>query len=253
MIDEKEEEEGSEIYDIFGDHSESENSNKSSEGNKTEKSSDENKEEKQTPNQNENETTNPPIISLMNAGTNANQGILNKINNISPYLKQSSGVQDINKRGSSIKSADNLAMIFNNTNTNNHLLNNLKNPSNLNVNDIRKTSKGNANNPLFMMNQESMIDADENKEKQGEMNDHAEKLKTQMNKKFIKKVDKIIDFLEKNKIDIESSMGDGHGNPLSLLKKLKNIQDLGERNEIIDKIEGIVTDLFSKSENKKEK
>jgi len=69
-----------------------------------------------------------------------------------------------------------------------------------------------------------------------------------MNKKFIKKVDKIIEFLEKNKVELDGKSEDG--NALILLKKLKNIEDLLERNEIIDKIENIVSEIFNRAEKK---
>lgn len=75
-----------------------------------------------------------------------------------------------------------------------------------------------------------------------------EKLKTQMNKKFIKKVDKIIEFLEKNRVELDGKSEDG--NALMLLKKLKNIDDLLERNEVIDKIENIVSEIFNRAEKK---
>jgi hypothetical protein len=93
---------------------------------------------------------------------------------------------------------------------------------------------------------------DKNPTQTGEMGDHVEKVKNQMNKKFVKKVDKIIEFLEKNKIELEN-ISDERGvsnNPLNLLKRLKNVNDLLERNEIIDKIESIVTDVFNRGEKK---
>jgi hypothetical protein len=74
-------------------------------------------------------------------------------------------------------------------------------------------------------------------------------MKSQMNKKFIKKVEKIIEFLEKNKIEYDDSPT-SHNNPILLLKKLKNVNDLSERNEIIDKIESIISDIFNKYEKK---
>ena len=67
-----------------------------------------------------------------------------------------------------------------------------------------------------------------------------------MNKKFIKKVDKIIEFLENNKVELDGKSEDG--NALMLLKRLKNIEDLVERNEIIDKIENIVSEIFNRTE-----
>ena len=69
-----------------------------------------------------------------------------------------------------------------------------------------------------------------------------------MNKKFIKKVDKIIEFLENNKVELDGKSEDG--NALMLLKRLKNIEDLVERNEIIDKIENIVSEIFNRTEKK---
>ncbi len=69
-----------------------------------------------------------------------------------------------------------------------------------------------------------------------------------MNKKFIKKVDKIIEFLEKNRVELDGKSEDG--NALMLLKKLKNIDDLLERNEVIDKIENIVSEIFNRAEKK---
>lgn len=66
-----------------------------------------------------------------------------------------------------------------------------------------------------------------------------------MNKKFLKKVDKIIEFLDNNSIQF----ADQQNNPLDLLKKLRNTSDIYERNDIIDKIEGVITELF-KNQNK---
>lgn len=65
-------------------------------------------------------------------------------------------------------------------------------------------------------------------------------IKKQMNKKFNKKVDKIIEFMEKNKVE---SNGEDK-NTLILLKKLKSIENLSERNEMIDNIENIITENF---------
>lgn len=66
-----------------------------------------------------------------------------------------------------------------------------------------------------------------------------------MNKKFLKKVDKIIEFLDNNSIQF----ADQQNNPLDLLKKLRATSDIYERNDIIDKIEGVITELF-KNQNK---
>ena len=70
-----------------------------------------------------------------------------------------------------------------------------------------------------------------------------------MNKKFVKKVEKIIDFIEKNNIEIDTPI-DNPNHPMNLLKRLKTVQDLSERNEIIDKIENLVTEIFNKLDKK---
>ena len=73
-------------------------------------------------------------------------------------------------------------------------------------------------------------------------NDSNENLKSQINQKFVKKVNKIIDFLEKNKIEL----GKKEDNTLGLLKKLATMTNLTERNELIEKLEGIVDAAFKK-------
>ena len=55
--------------------------------------------------------------------------------------------------------------------------------------------------------------------------------------------------IEKNKIEYDDSPT-SHNNPILLLKKLKNVNDLSERNEIIDKIESIISDIFTRYEKK---
>ena len=65
----------------------------------------------------------------------------------------------------------------------------------------------------------------------------------------MRKVEKIIDFLEKNKVDMETSE-DNPDNPLNLLKRLKTLQDLSVRNELIDKIENIMTDILNIDDKK---
>ncbi len=70
-----------------------------------------------------------------------------------------------------------------------------------------------------------------------------------MNKKFVRKVEKIIDFIEKNNIEIDTPI-ENPNHPMNLLKRLKTVQDLSERNEIIDKIENLVTEIFNKLDKK---
>ena len=70
-----------------------------------------------------------------------------------------------------------------------------------------------------------------------EINDQVEKIKNQMNKKFLKKVDKIIEFLDNNSTQFVNHQN----NPLELLRSLRATSDIYERNDIIDKIEGVIT------------
>ncbi len=75
---------------------------------------------------------------------------------------------------------------------------------------------------------------------------NVERLKGEINKKFLKKLDKLMEFLSKTKIQFDNT----ETNPMLLLEKLKQVIDITERNEIIDQIESIVTNLF-KVEKKK--
>lgn len=75
-----------------------------------------------------------------------------------------------------------------------------------------------------------------------ELSEHYEKKKNLINQTFLDKVDKIILFLEENKI-VFNNRGN-ESNPLEMLKRLRDIQDINERNEMIDKIETIVAELF---------
>jgi hypothetical protein len=53
---------------------------------------------------------------------------------------------------------------------------------------------------------------------------------------------------KKFRVELDGKSEDG--NTLILLKKLKNIDDLLERNEVIDKIEHIVSEIFGRAEKK---
>ena len=65
-----------------------------------------------------------------------------------------------------------------------------------------------------------------------------------MNNKFNKKVDKIIEFMEKNDPNNENY------NTLILLKKLKSTENLLERNEMIDNIENIISESLLRNDRK---
>ena len=74
---------------------------------------------------------------------------------------------------------------------------------------------------------------------------NVERLKGEINKKFMKKLEKLIEFLSKTKIQF-----DADANPIVLLDKLKKVTEITERNEIIDQIESIVMSLFKNDKKK---
>jgi hypothetical protein len=74
----------------------------------------------------------------------------------------------------------------------------------------------------------------------GDIEDSQERSKA-LNKKFAKKIDKIVNFLEKNKNELENF---NTTNTLALLKQLKNTDDLMERNETIDRIEQYLSEIL---------
>jgi hypothetical protein len=75
---------------------------------------------------------------------------------------------------------------------------------------------------------------------ESEDDDPIDKMKNQINKKFIKKIDKILDYLEKNNINFNNA----DNNPKILLKQLKAEANILEKNHIIDKIESILKDFY---------
>ena len=118
-------------------------------------------------------------------------------------------------------------------------------PKNLNDNNNKSNSlnkskqitkveeKGNNNNNNNNIEQEAVFN----------MNENVDEIKEKLNTKFVEKVNKIIDFLEKNKITI----GKEEDNFLNLLKQLIPNTNLTQRNEIIEKIEKIVNEFFKES------
>jgi hypothetical protein len=74
-----------------------------------------------------------------------------------------------------------------------------------------------------------------------ELSEHFEKKRNLINQTFLDKVEKIIAFLEENKIEFTNDYGE---NPLTMLRRLKDVQDINERNVMIDKIEAIVAELL---------
>ena len=69
-----------------------------------------------------------------------------------------------------------------------------------------------------------------------------------INQMFLEKVEKIIVFLEEHKVEFNNT--ESVNKPLEMLKKLRDIQDTNERNEMIGKIEEIVAVLFNEKNNK---
>lgn len=83
---------------------------------------------------------------------------------------------------------------------------------------------------------------------ESEEDDPIDKMKNQINKKFIKKIDKILDYLDKNNINFNNL----ENNPKVLLKELKSEVNILEKNHIIDKIETILKDFYKDQSYSKE-
>jgi len=64
-----------------------------------------------------------------------------------------------------------------------------------------------------------------------------------MNAKFLKKVEKIIEFFIKNNIETGFKEEDPE-NPINMLRQLCSLKDLSERNELIDKVEASITEIL---------
>ena len=128
----------------------------------------------------------------------------------------------------------------------------------VNTNKNYKSDKSNLKSKIFdnnekiltLMNnkpkpiQVTVTDEVKDVEKNTEEQKNVERLKGEINKKFKKKINKLIEFLSKTKIQFDSE-----SNPILLLDKLKKVTEIIEKNEIIDKIESIITNLF-KNERK---
>jgi hypothetical protein len=70
--------------------------------------------------------------------------------------------------------------------------------------------------------------------------DSVDKYKNNINKKFIKKIDKILEYLEENGIEFTND----ENNPKNLLKKLKIETNILEKNNIMDKIENYLKEFY---------
>lgn len=70
--------------------------------------------------------------------------------------------------------------------------------------------------------------------------DNVDKFNKQLNNKFIKKIDKIVDYLSKKNYQFKSS----DKNPKEILIQLKNEDNLVKKNELIDQIETILKEFY---------
>ncbi len=252
-IDEEDEEnQDSEEFDIFDDDVSSKGSQNTDDSN--EEASDAEKD-----NNPGNNIPNPLTALNKNNNNNANNNANNfKINNVLNYNNmlnnEFNNNPPDNKRTSFLNSRILENNLINNNNNilNNNLLANMKDDSgnnkpNIDMKGIMSGIDDNNFSKILIILGAGNGDKNDDKDKKNnlEINDQVEKIKNQMNKKFLKKVDKIIEFLDNNSIQF----ADQQNNPLDLLKKLRATSDIYERNDIIDKIEGVITELF-KNQNK---
>jgi hypothetical protein len=75
-----------------------------------------------------------------------------------------------------------------------------------------------------------------------EVNKHMDKIKEELYNKFASKIEKIIKYFEEKNI----SQNDPRlHKPLSILKKLKDMKEVNDRNELIEELEQSVSNLLS--------
>lgn len=110
--------------------------------------------------------------------------------------------------------------------------------------------KKNANTSLknsntFNLKSNDLLGAGQIEEKVNSLGDPEDtttnKLKHQLNNKFQKKIDKIIEYIEKNNFKFDQN----GKNPKELLLQLKSDIDLNEKNKIIEQIEIILKDYYN--------
>lgn len=70
--------------------------------------------------------------------------------------------------------------------------------------------------------------------------DNVDKFNKQLNSKFMKKIDKIVDYLNKKNYQFKST----DKNPKEILIQLKNEENLVKKNELIDQIETILKEFY---------
>jgi hypothetical protein len=164
---------------------------------------------------------------------NQNNSELSVVNEDKLYLKKESKViEDFgiksDKNPSLIEMKDNKSLILNNMN---------KNLSFLQRDDsIRNKIPSDGEDPK-----------DNNQENAHNSDDSVDKYKTKINKKFVSKIDKILEYLEKNGIEFSS---DESNNPKALLMRLRNETNILEKNQLIDQIETILKDFYKSTAKK---
>jgi hypothetical protein len=204
MIDEKEEEEGSEEYDIYSENISEESNNNSETDNKSDKDNS-NKKEDENKDDEENKSIKKVLAPLNKSSSETGNNLF-----INHLLSKKNTINRANSRKSTHKSVKKLSL----------------------KNNDDKYSEPSSN--------EEKSNNNINKSNNQDHGEHVDKLKNQINKKFVKKIDKILEYLEKNNI----AYPQGENNPKLLLKQLKNENDIIEKNNIIDKIETILKDIY---------
>jgi hypothetical protein len=213
----KEENEGSEEYDVFGEHDLY--------------SEDEEKHEKIL--QNQSKHKNSSILfpdernSIKRILIDNNNNI--RFSSISP-IENNNLQNQIKKKPSFLKSeAIKLKSIPTSFNLN--IIEEMNNRNSINSNNFNKKRRN---------SQEQIIPNNYNEIKSEveplmELNGYVKNLKNNMHKKFSKNVNNILEFFENHKTQFDNVEEDK--NPIQLLLKLKRTVDLNEKNDIIEKLE----------------
>lgn len=172
------------------------------------------------------------------------------------HLKDKKDLEEENQNGINIK----LNKMYSQSDKDSHMSSSvpLDNPNQIKV---EKNSSINAMNMniLGSLNKESInIQDSKSKLEIGKVNsksfnenpndpnnlDQLDQANRQINKKLIKKIELIMEFLDKINYQYDE---DPEKNPKELLKRLKHAHDFNIRNDLIDRIESLITDILKKT------
>ena len=126
----------------------------------------------------------------------------------------------------------------------NNVYDNINSNNNNNKSSVVNITGINSNKQSPMLERNHMQGNEDKKDSGNNIimnNDNKDVIKTQMNQRFLKKINKIIEFIEKYNIQFDKKEL-----ALTMLNKLLTVINMNERNELLDKLGTIINDTFKK-------